>query len=135
VRVAVGKKLRVGPGDEVVIRGILPPTAKLGRLFVFASEHGAEFSPYVLHVSEMLVANGRPTMLAPLSLRLTEGRADRELTFVADISGYIRVMQEVDAPNDPRAKIKMTRKINPDLGWAAWFQRKFIPWPMLNPTL
>jgi hypothetical protein len=93
MRVAVGRKLRVGPGDEVVIQGYLPPTAKLGRLFVFASEGGAEFSPYVPNVADMLVVNDRPLMLSPLSLRLTEHYRDRNISFVADIDGYVRVMQ------------------------------------------
>jgi hypothetical protein len=134
MRVEVGKKLRVGPGDEITIRGYLPPTAKLGRLFVFASEGGAEFSPYVLNAADMLVANGRPTMLSPLSLRLTEHYRERDISFTADITGYVRVMQEIDNPQDPRAIITMTRTINPNLGWIEWAQRKFIPWPMPNPT-
>jgi hypothetical protein len=134
VRVAVGKKLRVGPGDEIIIRGRLAPSAKLSRLYVFASEHGAEFSPYVLHVSDMLVANGRPTMLAPLSLRLSEHRSEHELSFVADIDGYICIMQEVDTPKDPRATVRVICKINPDLSWPAWAKRKFLPWLTPNPS-
>jgi hypothetical protein len=41
-------------------------------------------------------------------------------------------MQEVDDAKDPRAKITMTRKINPALSWTEWFKRKFIPWPMIK---
>jgi hypothetical protein len=122
----------VGPGDEIIIRGSLPPAAKLGRLYVFASENGAKFSPYVLHVAEVLVANGQPTMMTPLSLRLVGPGTSRSLSFVADIDGYICVMQEVDDAKDPRAKITMTRKINPALSWTEWFKRKFIPWPMIK---
>jgi len=128
MRVPVGKSLRVAPGDEVVIRGILPPPAKLGRLFVFASENGAKFSPYVPNVADILVANGMPTMLSPLSMRLLTERAHREIKFTADIDGFIQVMQEVDEATDPLAKVKLSRTINPDLGWIDWAKRKFTPW-------
>ena len=115
-------------GDEVVIRGQLPPAGKLGRLFVFASENGAKFSPYVPNVADMLVANGRPTMLSPLSLRLIGERPDRQIKFKADIDGFISVMQEIDDKDDPLAKVKLSRTINPDLGWIDWAKRKFTPW-------
>jgi hypothetical protein len=128
MRVQVGRKLRVGPGDEVVIRGRLPASGKLGRLFVFASENGAEFSPYVPNVADALVVNGRPTFMTPLSLRIVGPEAARSLSFVADIDGFVCVMQEVDALDDPKAKIKMTCKVNPTLGWVGWFQRKCAAW-------
>jgi hypothetical protein len=128
MRVPVGNMLRVSPGDEVVIRGTLPPTGKLGRLFVFASENGAKFSPYVPHVADIIVANGQPTMLSPLSIRLVGKQSDRQLKFKADIDGFISVMQEVDDKTDPLAKVKLSRTINPDLGWIDWAKRKFIPW-------
>ena len=128
MRVPVGNTLRVGPGDEVVVRGTLPPPGKLGRLFVFASENGAKFSPYVPNVAEIIVSDGRPTMLTPLSMRLVGEFTDRQMSFKADIDGFIRVMQEVDEDGDPRAKVKLTRRINPDLGWIDWAKRKFTPW-------
>jgi hypothetical protein len=128
MRVPVGKTLRVSPGDEVVIRGTLPAAAKLGRLFVFASENGAKFSPYVPNVADILVANGQPTMLSPLSIRLLTERADRQIKFKADIDGFIQVMQEVDEATDPLAVVKLSRTINPDLGWIDWAKRKFTPW-------
>ena len=128
MRVPVGKTLRVGRGDEVVIRGQLPTAAKLGRLFVFASENGARFSPYVPHVADIIVANGQPTMLSPVTIRLITGRADRQIKFTADIDGFIQVMQEVDDKSDLLADVKLSRTINPDLGWIEWAKRKFIPW-------
>jgi hypothetical protein len=128
MRVPVGNTLRVGCGDEVVVHGQLPPAGKIGRLFVFASENGSKFSPYVPHVSDILVADGRPTMLTPLSLRLIGERSSRHLRFKADIDGFIHVMQEIDATDDPRAKVKLTRTINPDLSWIDWAKRKFTPW-------
>ncbi len=134
MRVQVGRTLRVGPGDEVVIRGRLPETGKLGRLLVFASENGAEFSPYVPHVADMLVANGRPVMLTPLSMRLGGAGCKCQISFVADISGAIRIMQEVDGPDDPRVVVELSRTINPNLGWLARLQRRFMPWRMMTST-
>ena len=128
MRVPVGKALRVAPGDEVVIRGTLPTAAKLGRLFVFASENGAQFSPYVPNVADIIVSNGMPTMLSPLSMRLLTERADRQIKFKADIDGFIQVMQEVDDATDPLAKVKLARTINPDLGWIDWAKRKISSW-------
>jgi hypothetical protein len=127
MRVPVGKTLRVGRGDEVVIRGQLP-TGRLGRLFVFASENGSKFSPYVPNVADIILADGRPRMLSPLSMRLIGERADREIKFTADIDGFIWVMQEIDTVDDPRATVKLSRTINPDLGWIDWVKRRFTPW-------
>ena len=130
MRIPVGNVLRVGPGDQVVIRGRLPSEAKLGRLFVFASENGAKFSPYVPHVADMLVANGRPSMMTPLSLRLVDIRPEREISFVSDIDGFVCVMQEIDTPDDPSAKVKASRTINPDLNWIERLKRKLTSWQM-----
>ena len=128
MRVPVGKALRVGRGDEVVVRGTLPPPGKLGRLFVFASENGAQFSPYVPNVADIIVSNGMPTMLSPLTMRLLTERADRQIKFTADIDGFIQVMQEVDEATDPLAKVRLSRTINPDLGWIDWAKRKLTTW-------
>ena len=130
MRIPVGNVLRVGHGDQVVIRGSLPPDAKLGRLFVFASENGAKFSPYVPHVADMLVANGRPTMMTPLSLRLVDIRPEREVSFTSDIDGFICVMQEIDGPDDPSAKVRASRTINPNLSWTQRLKRKLTSWQM-----
>jgi len=112
----------------VSIRGRLPSNAKLGRLFIFASENGASFSPYVPNVADILVADGRPSMLSPLMMRLVEQRPDRELVFVSDIDGFFRVMQEVDTAEDPSVVIKATRKINPNLSWSERLKRKLTSW-------
>jgi hypothetical protein len=130
VRVAIGTKLRVGPGDHVVVRGRLPVGGKLGRLFVFASENGAPFSPYALNVSSMIVANGKPALLPPLTMRLVPTSPKRNLSFVADIDGYVQIMQEVDSPDDPKVQVKLSRKINPNLSWIARLQRRMPSWPM-----
>jgi hypothetical protein len=128
VRVPATRAVRVGPGDFIVIRGQLPRDAKLGRLYVFASENGAPFSPYVHGVANMLVMNGQPQMLSQLSMRLVAASPVRELTFVSDIDGFIRVMQEVDTKDEPKAKIRIECTVNPDLGWKEWFKRKVAQW-------
>ena len=128
MRIAVGNTLRASPGDHVSIRGKLPANAKLGRLFVFASENGSTFSPYVPNVADILVADGKPSMLSPLMMRLVEQRPDREIVFISDIDGFFRVMQEVDTPDDPSAVIKATRKINPALSWTERLKRKMTSW-------
>jgi len=120
----------VGRGDRVSIRGSLPADAKLGRLSIFASENGAKFSPYVLHVADMMAVNGRPVLMTPLSLRLVDVQPEREISFVADIDGFIRTMQEVDTPDEPKAKVKASRTINPDLSWTEWIKRKLTAWQM-----
>lgn len=132
MRVAVGKALRVGPGDEVFVRGQLIPDAKLGRLFVFAKSGTAEFSPYVLNVAEQLMVVGdRPIMMTPLSMRLNDRSREKELSFVADIDGVIRVMQEVDSKTEPTAKVTLSRRICQSLPWRQKLKRKLsgiLPW-------
>lgn len=128
MRIPVGNILRVGPGDKVVVQGWLPAPAKLGRLFVFASENGAAFSPYVPNVADVIVANGRPAMMTPLSMRVYGAQPVRQLAFTSDIDGFICVMQEVDTRDDPLVKVRLTRTINPNLGWIDWAQRKLTAW-------
>ena len=117
MRVEVGKKLRVGPGDAVVIRGHLAPNGKIGRLFVFAREGDAEFSPYVQNVSAKMAVNGMPQIFTPMHRRLDLVRPKCEISFTSDIDGWIRVMQEVDRPNDIRAIVHISRTIDPTLPW------------------
>lgn len=127
MRVPVGKALRVGPGDEVVVQARLPMSSKLGRLFVFASD-GGEYSPYTDDVD---VVSDKPRMVTPMSLRLTPQNPLRELKFVSCVDGCIRIMQEIDTANEQRAKIRIHRKVCPSLGWREWVTRKFIrilPW-------
>lgn len=128
MRVPATKAVRVGPGDQIIIRGQLPAAAKLGRLFVFASEQGAPFSPYVHGVADMLVANGRPLLMSQLSMRLVPAQPTRELSFTSDIDGFICVMQEVDTPEDPWARVRIECRINPELGWIDWLKRKAAQW-------
>lgn len=127
MRVRASKPLRVGPGDTVVVRGQLPSTAQLGRLFVFASENGSQFSPYVQHVADIVVENGRPQMLRPVSMRLLRGQPTRELSFVSDIDGFICVMQELDS-GEPKANVRVQCQINPELPWTQKLWRKLSQW-------
>ena len=124
MRVPVGKPVRVGPGDEIVVRGRLPDSAKLGRLFVFAKEDAAEqFSPYVQHFG-VVTGDGKPHFYTPMSMRLDSYRREYEMSFVADIDGFIRIMQEVDTAKDQLVKVRIRRTICPDLGWKQWLARK-----------
>ena len=139
MRVEVGKAIRVGPGDVVVIRGQLAANAKLGRLYVFAREGDAPFSPYVENIGDLLAVSGdRPQMYTPMSMRLDSYKPQREVSFVADIDGWIRVMQEVDRPNDPKAIIWIKRKINPHLPWSQRLKRLLsglpLPWNHYRST-
>jgi hypothetical protein len=122
MRLKIGRALRVGPGDRVVIRGQLA-AAKLGRLFVFAKEGEAEFSPYVTNVREKLAVGGEPRMLSPMALRLDPQRPQGEISFVSDIDGYICVIQEVDTAKDPKVKVTLKRQVCPDLPWLAKVSR------------
>ncbi|MGY2987704.1 hypothetical protein [Bradyrhizobium sp. USDA 4508] len=130
MRVAVGKALRVGPGDHVVVRGQLA-NAKLGRLYVFAREQGNDrFSPYVPDMSSLV--GDEPKLVSTLALRLTEERPERETSFVSDIDGFVRIVQEVDGLQDPLVSVKLTRKICPTLPWHERMRRLIsgiLAWP------
>lgn len=127
MRVPASRALRVGPGDEVIIQARLPTPAKLGRLFVFASD-GGPYSPYV---NDIDVPFDKPKMLMPLSMRLTQQSPKREMRFISSIDGRIRVMQEIDTVDDHLAKIRLQRNICPNLSWRMWVTRKLtglLPW-------
>ncbi len=133
MRVAVGKAMRVGLGDEVTIHGQLVAPSRLGRLFIFAKEGDSEFAPYVQHLSAAMVVGDAPFMYSPMSMRLVENRPTHELSFIADIDGYIRVMQEVDTASEVKARVRIKRKINPALGWKEKLSRRLngiLSWAM-----
>jgi hypothetical protein len=132
VRRTASKAQRVQPGDVVIIRAELQRGERLGRLFVFARELTEDrFSPYVAGLYNEM-ASKEPVFHSPLMLRLVEQMPDRELSFVADIDGYVCVQQEVDTAKDKLAKVRIKRNIAPYLDWKPWLQRKLIgifQWP------
>lgn len=122
-----GRALRVGPGDEVVVRARLPAqSSKLSRLFVFAKPVTDEqFAPYVPQLPT-LVDSLYPSLQSMLSLRLTQAQPARELKFTADINGRICIMQEIDIANEPRARVQIARTVCPDLPWYRRLQRWLV---------
>lgn len=127
MRVPVGRAIRVGRGDEIVVHAKLTVPTTLGRLFVFASEGGSEFSPYVQNTD---IVTDKPHMFTPMSLRLTPASPLKELSFTSDIDGKIRIMQEIDTNADARAKVRLQRRICPNLGWGEFLARKVMgAWP------
>jgi hypothetical protein len=137
MRVEVGRAIKVGPGDEVIVRGRLPANSRLGRLFVFAREGEAPFSPYVENiVGKLAVVGERPNMYTPMSMRLSEQRPQHEISFVSDFNGWVRIMQEVDRPTDTRAIVKLSRIINPYLPWRERLMRRIreLPWNWFSRT-
>jgi hypothetical protein len=121
----------VSPGDEVFVLGKIEEPSRLGRLYVFAKNGDAPaFSPYVPNVTE-LAELPTPILLSPMSMRLTDSAREKQISFTADIDGYVRVMQEVDRPDDPKAKVTLKRKICPDLPWITRISRRLggiLPW-------
>lgn len=116
MRVAASKSIRVGPGDKIAIQAQLPAMARTSRLYVFAKGKGEEFSPYVANIG-LMVSNGAPQMLSPMSMRLAEKAPQKSISFVSDLDGHVCVMQEVDTKDELLAKVKITRTLNPDLSW------------------
>ncbi|KRR21351.1 hypothetical protein CQ14_06795 [Bradyrhizobium lablabi] len=81
------------------------------------------------------LVGSEPKLLSTMALRLTEDRPEREISFVSDIDGFVRIMQEVDTAKDPRAKVKLTRTICPDLPWPERMLRLItgiLTWPTLK---
>jgi hypothetical protein len=133
VRVTVSRTVRVQPGDEIIITGELPTASRLGRLFVFAKQGEAPFSPYVYQVEHKMRVgiDGVPRMMTPLMMRLTEAHRLKRMAFVSDIDGWLQVMQEVDRAEDPKARIRLKRKICPYLPWTKKIFRMIdgmVPW-------
>lgn len=132
MRVTVSKAVRVQPGDEVVVRAELQRGERLGRLFVFARETTEDrFSPYVQGMYNEFAAR-EPVMHSPMTLRLVEQMPERELSFIADIDGFVCVTQEVDTAKDKTARVRIKRNIPQHLGFKEWFRRLItgmFQWP------
>ena len=117
MRVPAGRRLRVGPGDAVILLARLPGQLSLGRLYVFAREgEDAEYSPYIPGLASAPEYE-MPTMMSPLYVRLTQSQPEREMSFKSDIDGWVRIYQEVDAPEDTRVPIRWKYKVDPGLPW------------------
>ena len=117
MRVPAGRRLRVGPGDAIVLLARLPGPSVLGRLYVFAREGTEpEYSPYIPGLASTPEFE-MPTMNSPLYVRLTETRRESEITFKSDIDGWVRIYQEVDAEKDTRVAVKWKYQVDPDLPW------------------
>lgn len=134
MRVPVSRALRIEPGDTVNIRARLVLPGKLHRLFVFSKDRaGGDYSPYV--AAQLLDFGGEPRMVSALGLRVSEALPTRELHFVADFDGYIKIMQEVDRPNDVRARVSLRRQIDPALPWQTKVVRRLsgmAPWHLIQ---
>src|SRR5262245_29686026 len=125
MRVIVSEEVRVKPGDEVVVRASLAPNSKLARLYMFARYHEDEKpSPYVPQLLARLAAakpdvvNGnQPPLMTPMSIRLTTEQPARTVQLAADLDGWLCVMEEIDLLADPRARVKIRRRIDPALPW------------------
>lgn len=132
MRVNVSRALRVQPGDEVIVRAELRRGERLGRLFVFARELTEDrFSPYVQGLYNE-IASKEPVLHSPMMLRLVEQMPERELSFVADIDGFVCVTQEVDTAKDKTARVRLKRIVPSHLGPREWLRRTIIgifQWP------
>jgi len=116
MRVPTGRRLRVGPGDAVILLAKLPGPAPLGRLYVFAREGDEEYSPYIPGLADMPEFE-MPSMRSPIHVRLTDARRESEITFKSDIDGWVRIYQEVDGLNTPRADVRWKYMVDPALPW------------------
>jgi len=128
LRKTATKAVRVQPGDEIIVRAVLPPELGLARLYVWARlSDDANFSPYVQN-TDVIAKDGLPQMLSPLSMRLVSQRPAHKISFVADIKGQIVIIQEVDTHEDRIAEVSL------DLIMAATsrlnrFKRRLTEWP------
>jgi len=116
MRVPTGRRLRVGPGDAVILLARLPGSAQLGRLYVFAREGDEDYSPYIPGLAS-IPEYETPTMMSPLYGRLTETRRECEISFKSDIDGWVRIYQEVDEAKDARVAVRWKYIADPDLPW------------------
>lgn len=125
MRVPSGRPVRVWPGDLVGVEAQLAASS-LGRLYVFAREkREAQFSPYVLH-AENALARGEPYLLSPMSLRLVRERPVQQLRFTVDMDGFLQVMQEVDEPWDPKARVWIRRESSSDVSFLERIRRWMV---------
>jgi hypothetical protein len=135
MRVMCGRRVRVGPGDQLVAAARLPHESKLGRLYVFARVLGDDgFSPYVPNLSD-LVDTRQPAMQSPKSMRLTSAEPQRQLVFTSDIDGWFQMMQEVDTAKDKRCEIKWKRIVCPQTSWRERIAHRLRGWLALIPDV
>lgn len=70
---------------------------------------GYDFSPHVQIEAMGFVKNGKPSMVPPMRITITDTLPKREISFIADEALEFQLRQEVDVPDDPRVKAKLKR--------------------------
>ena len=123
MRVPTGPRLRVGPGDAIILLAKLPGPSSLGRLYVFAREGDEpDYSPYIPGLASTPEFE-MPTMRSPLHIRLTQSHPESKITFKSDIDGWVRIYQEVDEAKDTRVAVKWKYLVDPELPWMERMKR------------
>ena len=107
MRADLGRAKSVKAGDLVVIRLRLPKSKQHARLSVWSRAPGYPFAPHIQAEKLGLTKDGRPQMVSPMYAALHEDRREAELQFIADDNLDVMVRQEVDAPSEVSAKVRI----------------------------
>lgn len=107
MRADLGRPKAVKAGDLVTIRLRLPKSKQHARLSVWSRFSGYPFAPHIQMEKLGVLKDGRPQMVSPMYAALHEDRREAILQFVADDNLDVMVRQEVDAPSEVSAKVRI----------------------------
>lgn len=105
MRKVLGKAVFAREGSLVRVECSLPKDVDLLRLSVWVSLEGEEYSPLILVPSSALALTDKPPFFKPVTYRL-ENIGKRE-HFRAPETGYYRIEQELDVPDDTLSKSRI----------------------------
>ena len=111
MRKTVAGPVKVHAGQRVSFEARLREERGFAFLQLYSFVKGYEPSPHVPAYKLGTVENGKPTMVSPVTLRLNPAKASGAISVVADENCYFQVVQEVDTPSDPTAKVRINRHV------------------------
>jgi len=113
MRVAVTPTILAHPGEVIRVRARFPKKIPAegynARLGIWSRTPGYEYSPHIQIAAMGLLKDGKPEMVPPMRITLSETSPVKEISFVADDELEFCVRQDVDVAADPQATVKIKK--------------------------
>lgn len=107
MRLPCQKAISANKGDLVTATCRLKAGASHARVSLWSTVDGYPLAPHTQFSMIGLLIEGKPTMIPPMYARLTPDRRKVIWQIIAEEDLIFRVMQDVDTPDEPLAKVRI----------------------------